>query len=361
MLQLLLAVLALTVAAEGSSTLIAELKELVELREAGHLTPSEFTAAKARIVGSDGAADAENYKAMLTDVVTDIMLGDTMTKVLTNIAHRGSEQRRAASRRTAEAAEAADERAAASANMGTATASGARTTIWIADEHGGLAIGAAADVSLRKAAGAHGGGLHGLYANANFTVEGEVVARGREVAASLDRLDARVAALDAVAVKSSSAGAQRLGSVTADALALAGGLQLGARVASTPCGPGDAGTLMWNTEGEGAVNVCDGKGQWKPIYEPSRDGSTIGRAGKTCKTIKDLGLPGTDNGVYWIKPDPGRDALEATCEMTNSNDGGGWTLLYALPKNGQPVKLLQNTVRSIECDHTPMGPDPHSR
>ena len=411
-MRLFLTVLALGAVAE--STLIADLKELVELRDRGDITSSEFTQLKARIVQDGGGTTAagatpvvsEKMKAILTDVVADIMLGDAMTEVLTSIVSRSLPVPRrqgeeggtspafvecrlhdcgdasvcsarndkpienvrdcvhcgmkklyandldgctcshtcsafdaASASSSSSSSSKARRRMAVAAVVGAASANlgdpASRATIWIEDEQGGIAIGRSADVSLRKTAAADGG-WHGLRANANLTVDGEVVVDGRPVRASLEQLDTRLKALDAVAVKSSSAGSQQLGSVTANALALAGGLKLGARLDSTPCGPDDDGTLMWSATGVGSVNVCVGK-KWRPIYEPPKDGSTIGKAGKTCKTIQDE-THATRNGLYWIKPDPSRDAFQATCEMIagrDNNDGGGWTLLFALPMNGK--------------------------
>ena len=197
------------------------------------------------------------------------------------------------------------------------------------DDDGAIVLGAQADVRLARTTE----GMHGLHANANFTADGEVVARGRAVVASLEQhgasleaLDHQLSELDAVAVKSSSAGSQQLGSVTANDLALTGGLKLGARAESTPCGPNDDGTLMWNPSIQ-SIEVCD-QSTWKSVTPKQPLGSEENSPGKTCLEIyQENAASRGQSGTYWLKPTAGHTTFQAFCEMVNH--GGGWTLVLS--------------------------------
>ena len=101
---------------------------------------------------------------------------------------------------------------AASANLGT-------SSLWLAGDDGALAIGASAEVRLFK----NTEGAHGFRTNANLTVDGDVVVQGKKLLAAINKTQKDLAELDAVAVKSSSAGSQTLGTVTAESLSLANG------------------------------------------------------------------------------------------------------------------------------------------
>ena len=84
LLQVIAAIAALLAVAAEPTTLVDELRELGKLRDQGILTPDEFSAAKARIVGAPAVGDTAE-KVELTDAVSEIMLGDKMAELLTGI------------------------------------------------------------------------------------------------------------------------------------------------------------------------------------------------------------------------------------------------------------------------------------
>ena len=366
--------------AAADATLVAQLERLAELRDQGALTPSEFSDAKARIVG------APAVDTTAADVVSEIMLSETMVKVLTNIvrhsvqhevqaalanaAPSSDQQRRLTSAGgggvctlsgcgdggqcpawnkelenvddcntcankkysvnvlhdcscayTCEAptpdapapAEEGTGAALASADTtGAVSANVASATVWLEDEEAKLAFGERGDVALQKVAD----GLR--VANANMTVDGEVTIQGgTRVSEALAQLRGDVATLDSVAVKSSSAGTQTLGEITATSLVLSHGVQLGTN--EMPCSDAShGGSLKWNAASK-RVEVCDGSGTWVPIYEPPL--GTKSNPASSCKAILQDNAASGD-GIYWVTNSV-KDKHEAYCDQT----GGGWTLL----------------------------------
>ena len=102
-------------------------------------------------------------------------------------------------------------------------------TIWIEDDDGKVAFGEQGDVSLFK----NPSGAHGLRTGANLTIDGDVIIQDTALLASLKQVQEDVATLDSVAIKSSNAGTQTLGAVTATSLAVTDGIKLGAAEALT--------------------------------------------------------------------------------------------------------------------------------
>ena len=168
----------------------------------------------------------------------------------------------------------ADLGAAASANLDGAS-------LWVGSDAGKICVGKNADACLSRN-DADGG----LSANGNFSVAGDVVVQGTAlsssldaIAASVDTLEASHAALDAVAVKSSSEGAQVLGEVTATSLAVSDGItatsvRLGVRDDAAPCEAGDEGTMAYN-KGEQTIEVCNGAGEWLLVPLPKGIGRVV--------------------------------------------------------------------------------------
>ena len=374
--------------AAADATLVAQLERLAELRDQGALTPSEFTAAKAWIVG---APAVDTTEAELTAAVSKIMLGEQMAELLTGIFRgqagalkaeiaevksmvdgvqqpaAGAVARRlegnaaavctlagcgeddacsawndkelentddcqqCASKKysvntlhgcscaytcvvpAAEASAAAPAEAAATpADAGAVSANVASATVWLEDEEAKLAFGEQGDVAIQKVAD----GLR--VANANMTVDGEVTIQGgTRVSEALAQLRGDVATLDSVAVKSSSAGTQTLGEITATSLVLSHGVQLGTN--EMPCSDAShGGSLKWNAASK-RVEVCDGSGTWVPIYEPPL--GTKSNPASSCKAILQDNAASGD-GIYWVTNSV-KDKHEAYCDQT----GGGWTLL----------------------------------
>ena len=68
------------------------------------------------------------------------------------------------------------------------------------------------------------------------------------------------------------------------------------------------------------------------IVNPFLNGSTSAKAGRSCKTIYDLGgayQGSSANGLYWITNYGTISAEQHYCLMDSSYSSGGWTLLYA--------------------------------
>ena len=197
------------------------------------------------------------------------------------------------------------------------------TSLWV--EIGKLAFGPQADVCLFKDPDEGADGLRldkSFKVDGNITVADSVTIKGMDVLGAIEQIEDNIAELDAVAVKSSSAGTQTLGAVTATSLSVSGGVQVGSDTEA--CTEAKQGTLRFEPTKQ-LLQICS-QDEWTDVNKQKTGTQT--NPGTSCMSIKDAGDAVPGQGVYWINPD-GSGAFKVDCDMA----GGGWIKLQLFKEN----------------------------
>jgi hypothetical protein len=137
------------------------------------------------------------------------------------------------------------------------------------------------------------------------------------------------------------------------ALDVAGAVKVASTAAA--CTPALAGAIRFQS---GVFEGCDGA-SWKPLATGTISEGTIYDetplgSGRTCKTIRDLGMSAGD-GVYLIDPDDTGPLPAVATYCLMSQNGGGWTLVARTVNNGLSAAQQNAIWLGTWADYTSTG------